>query len=138
MRRRVFDTNIYVDWINSGLHEDVLFERGIVRHMSAVVLMELRAGAFAPKDRRLIERLERTFRAVERLVVPSQVVYSDAGDVLRLLQSRRGYRLRASHSIVNDVLIALSARTIGATVVTQNRDDYRAIHSIRPFQLQVV
>ena len=38
------------------------------------------------------------------------------------------------HSIVNDVLIALSARSIGATVVTQNERDYRAIQFVRPFQ----
>jgi predicted nucleic acid-binding protein len=106
--------------------------------MSAVVVMELRAGAFSPRDRKLLQRLEGTFRQVERLVVPSETVYSEAGDVLRLLQSRRGYQLRGSHSIVNDVLIALSARSIGAAVVTQNADDYSAIRSIRPFRLQIV
>jgi len=138
VRRRVFDTGIYIDWINSGLHEEVLFETGIVRHLSAVVLMELEAGAFRPRDRKLLHTLERTFRRVERLLVPSAGVYSEAGEVLRRLQSRRGYELRKSHSIVNDVLIALSARSIGATVVTQNRGDYEAIRSIRPFGLQTV
>ena len=49
----------------------------------------------------------------------------------------RGFHLEASHSIVNDVLIALSARSIGATVVTQNESDYRAIQAVRAFQLQV-
>jgi predicted nucleic acid-binding protein len=39
---------------------------------------------------------------------------------------------------VNDVLIALSARSIGAAVVTQNADDYRAIRSIRHFRLRIV
>jgi hypothetical protein len=32
------------------------------------------------------------------------------------------------------VLIALSARSIGATVVTQNERDFRAIQTIRPFR----
>lgn len=41
-------------------------------------------------------------------------------------------------TIVNDVLIALSARSIGATVVTQNESHYRAIQAIRPFRLVVV
>jgi hypothetical protein len=39
---------------------------------------------------------------------------------------------------VNDVLIALSARSIGATVMTQNGNDYRAIQSVEPFQLVIV
>ncbi len=47
----------------------------------------------------------------------------------------RNFRLATSHSIVNDVLIALSARSIGATVVTQNEGHYRAIQAVRPFQL---
>ena len=80
--------------------------------------MELRAGAFRARDRRLL-------------------AYREAGDVLRLLQSRHDYRLASRHSIVNDVLIALSARSIGATVVTQNARDYRAIRSIRSFRLEL-
>jgi predicted nucleic acid-binding protein len=35
----------------------------------------------------------------------------------------------------NDVLIALSARSIGASVVAQNERDYRAIMALRPFRL---
>jgi hypothetical protein len=35
-------------------------------------------------------------------------------------------------------LIALSARSIGAAVITQNGDHYRAIQSVRPFELIVV
>lgn len=38
--------------------------------------------------------------------------------------------MKVHHSIVNDVLIALSARSIGATVVTQNGAHYRAIQSV--------
>jgi hypothetical protein len=35
-------------------------------------------------------------------------------------------------------IFALSARSIGATVVTQNESHYRAIQAIRPFRLVVV
>ncbi len=43
-----------------------------------------------------------------------------------------------SPSLVNDVLIALSARMIGATVVTGNARDFAAIREIRRFKLTVV
>jgi len=69
---------------------------------------------------------------------PSRTVFVEAGDALRRLQADRGYDIGASHSIANDVLIALSARSIGATVVTQNERDYRAIQALRPFRLVVV
>lgn len=68
---------------------------------------------------------------------PSRNVFDEAGDALRSLQ-QRGVRVEASHSIVNDVLIALSARSIGATVVSQNERDFRAIQAVRPFELRVV
>ncbi len=71
-------------------------------------------------------------------MVPSRAVFADAGDALRRLQADRGFRIEASHSIVNDLLIALSARSIGAAVVTQNERDYQAIQAVRPFQLIVV
>lgn len=138
MRRVVIDTNIYIDWFNAGRHEGVLFQRAAVKHLSAVVLMELRAGAFAVRDRRLVQHVESAFARAGRILLPSRAVFVEAGDVLRRLQANRGFHLETSHSIVNDVLIALSARSIGATVVTQNEDHYRAIQAIRAFQLVVV
>jgi predicted nucleic acid-binding protein len=138
MRRVVIDTNVYVDWINSGRHEEVLFERETVKYLSAVVLMELRAGAFSERDRRLLQRLQTAFERADRVLTPSRSVFAEAGDALRRLQADRGYSIGASHSIANDVLIALSARSIGASVVTQNGRDYRAIRAVRPFRLAIV
>jgi predicted nucleic acid-binding protein len=116
----------------------VLFERGAVKYLSAVVLMELRAGAFTASDRRLVRRLRACFEKAGRLLVPSGVVFDEAGETLRRLRAERGYKLAASHSIVNDGLNALSARATGAVVVTQNERDFRAIQAIRPFGLELV
>jgi predicted nucleic acid-binding protein len=138
MRRLVIDTNIYVDWFNAGLHEDILFQRDTVKHLSALVLMELRAGAFSKSDRRLVERVEGAFAKAGRILVPSRTVFEEAGDVLRRLQAERGFRIKGHHSVVADVLIAMSARSIGATVVTENGRHYRAIQSVRPFHLIIV
>jgi len=134
----VIDTGIYIDWLNAGRHEEILFERETVKYLSAVVMMELRAGAFEVRDRRHLRRLERVFERTNRILVPTTGVFAEAGEVLRLLQSRRGYNLKTGRSITNDVLIALSARSIGATVVTANVDDYRAIRSFRSFPLRLV
>jgi len=137
MRRLVIDTNIYIDWFNAGRHEDILFQRNAVKHLSAVVLMELRAGAFSSADRRLVRRVASAFEKAGRILAPSRNVFDEAGDALRRLHER-GFRIETSHSIVNDVLIALSARSIGATVVTQNERDFKAIRAVRPFELRVV
>lgn len=138
MRRIVIDTNIYIDWFNAGLHEDILFQRDTVKHLSTVVLMELRAGAFSSSDHRLVQQVERAFAKAGRILLPSRAVFAEAGDTLRRLQTDRGFRIETSHSMVGDVLIALSARSIGATVVTENERHYRAIQAVRPFRLRIV
>ena len=138
MRRLVTDTNIYIDWINAGRHADFLFQRDAVKHLSAVVLMELRAGARSSSDRRLVQRVETAFAKAGRILVPTRAVFVDAGDTLRRLLASRSFRIENRHSIVSDVLIALSAWSIGATVVTQNERHYRAIQAARPFELVIV
>jgi predicted nucleic acid-binding protein len=138
LRRLVIDTNVYIDWLNEGRYEDVLFQRGAVKYLSAVVLMELRAGASSPADRKILGRLEGDFASARRLLTPSSEVFADAGDTLRRLHADHGYNVGGGPSIVNDVLIALSARSIGATVVTQNARDYRTIAKVRPFRLAIV
>ena len=138
MERVVIDTNIYVDWLNKGQHEAILFQREAVKYLSAVVLMELSAGAFSTRDRRLVREVTSAFAKVGRILVPSVTIYEEAGDVLRRLQESRGYTVASAYGLVNDVLIALSARSIGATVITQNERDFVAIQSIRPFKLASV
>lgn len=138
MERVVIDTNVYVDWLNEGQHEAVLFQREAVKYLSAVVLMELSAGAFSTRDRRLVREVTSAFAKVGRILVPAVANYEEAGDVLRRLQESRGYTVATAYGLVNDVLIALSARSIGATVITQNERDFVAIQTIRPFKLALV
>lgn len=78
------------------------------------------------------------FRRAGRILLPTASVYEEAGEVLRLLQTEMDYNLEGAFSLTNDVLIALSARSIGATVLTQNRSDFEAIRAIRPFRLALV
>jgi predicted nucleic acid-binding protein len=138
VRRIVVDTNVYIDWINQGRHEDVLFDRRTVKYLSAVVMMELRAGAFSPRDVRLLVKLERAFDKAGRVLTPTARVFAQAGETLKRMQAELSYNVKASHSIANDVLIALSARSIGAAVATRNVRDYRAIQAVRPFALLTV
>jgi predicted nucleic acid-binding protein len=138
MRRVVIDTNLYIDWLNAGRHEEVLFERDAVKFLSAVVMLELYAGAFSSRDRRVLRGVVGAFDRANRILLPSATVYEDAGHVLRALQESRGYQVAGSSSLVNDVLIALSARSIGANVVTSNARDFAAIREVRPFTLTVV
>jgi predicted nucleic acid-binding protein len=138
VRRVVIDTNLYIDWLNEGRHEDVLFQRDAVKYLSTVVVLELYAGAFSSRDRRVLGSIVGAFARAGRMLVPSGPVWEDAGHVLRALQTSRGSVGAGYPSLVNDVLIALSARTIGATVTTSNERDFAAICQVRPFKLVIV
>ena len=138
MQRVIIDTNVYIDWINDGKYEAVIFQRDAVKHLSAVVIMELAAGAFSTRDRRVVHEIASAFGKAGRVVAPTVSMYQEAGEVLRQLQQSLGYTLASAHGLANDVLIALSARSIGAVVITQNDRDFAAIQKIRPFKLSLI
>ena len=103
----VIDTNVYVDWFNKGRHEAVLFQREAVKYLSAVVFMELSAGAFSAGDRRLVREVTSAFAKAGRILVPTVTIYEETGDVLRRLQQSRGYTMASAYGLVNDVLLTL-------------------------------
>jgi predicted nucleic acid-binding protein len=138
MQKVLFDSNILIDWLNAGKYSEILFGRGLVKYLSAVVILELEAGAFSAKDRRLIQQMARGFEQSQRIVTPTIADWQVAGVLLRRLQQEKDYNLSKAHSLTNDVLIALSARRIGAAVITQNSADFEAIRQLRPFSLLLV
>ncbi|MBN1605245.1 MAG: PIN domain-containing protein [Polyangiaceae bacterium] len=109
--------------------------RDLVRHLAAVVAMELRVGASTLPARRALDKLLRAYRASSRVVVPSAALYDEAGRVLRKLRES-GREIRHA-ALVNDVLIALCARSVGATLYTRD-EDHRVIRDVVGNGLEVV
>jgi predicted nucleic acid-binding protein len=136
MTKLLLDTNVYVGWFNHGLHETLLVGPGFVRYLSSVVQMELRVGAVTRPARRLLDQLVRTHAASARIIAPTPPVFDEAGLVLRALRVA-GREVRQA-SLVNDVLIALTARRLGATLYTGDAEDFEAIRGVREFSLEVV
>ena len=136
MRRVLIDTNVYIDWMNTGSHDAAVIGPGLVRHLSAVVPMELEAGARTLPARRAVKQLGDTFTRLDRLAAPSVASFRQAGPLLRSLRAR-GREVRRA-ALVNDVLIALTARELGATVLTNDASDFGAIQRFLDFSLTVV
>ena len=97
--------------------------------------MELRVGATMLPARRALDQLARPYRAGGRVITPGAEIFDQAGRTLQAL--REGGREIRRSSLVNDVLIALSARSIGATLLTADAD-YQAIRSAVDFKLEIV
>ncbi len=133
MQSVVFDSDLYIDWIEAGLYQELMLDRSLIRYMSTVVLLELQAGALTTASADAVGVLYKTFGRTGRRLVPSVETYWRAGSVVRTLQARYRINLRRRIRLTNDCLIALSARQIGATLLTRNVRDYKLIREITPF-----
>jgi predicted nucleic acid-binding protein len=134
--RVVLDTNLYVGWLNRSLHPELFLGREYVRYLSSVVLMELRAGASTRRASTALDQLLRGYQGGGRLVAPPAQLFDRAGTILRRLRFAGRDVRRAS--FVHDVLIALTARAIGATLYTSDAGDFQAIREIERFALEIV
>ena len=104
--------------------------------MSAVVMMELIAGAHDNSRRKFYEEIFRRYEKNDLLIVPNGDDWLFAAKILFLLTHARRHshagKLRrlppgASQRLALDVLIAVSARRWKAQVVTENWSDFKAI-----------
>lgn len=138
MQKLLIDTNIWIDWINQGSYEDLLLDKGVVKYLSAIVLMELYAGAYNQKNKKQVDQLVRPFQRTQRIISPTTENYRDAGWIMAKLKNRHGFQMKKAVGLSHDILIALTARAIGATVLTANRDDFEMIQSLSFFHLQVI
>jgi predicted nucleic acid-binding protein len=140
--KHLIDTDLYVDLIQSGMTLPLIREiydkdtPGI--YFSSVVAQELLAGARSPAARRRVEILYRPFERVGRVVTPTHGQWKDAGGILaKVLDDRPDLKTKLP-ALVNDCLLALSARSLGASLYTRNRDDFILLQSVRSFSLVVM
>lgn len=123
----LLDTNGFIDHVRADLYADWIFGgvSNIIRFLSAVVLLELRIGADTRRRQRAVDRIQAAF-PTGRLIAPLPLLFDHAGRLFRTLHGD-GSGLDDRLGPVNDLLIALTARQIGATVVTNNLEDFRQI-----------
>ena len=135
----VFDTNVYVAALREGVNGPAfarIRERAPRTVLASVVSAELRAGATDQTGRLAVLDLADQFDRLGRIVTPDARSWSLAGDVLGDLRRREpGLRAKIA-SLWNDALIALSARQIGASIVTDNVRDFELLRRFVRFDLE--
>lgn len=142
MAKHLIDTDLYIDLIQSGTTLPIIRELydkeapGI--YFSSIVVQELLAGARSPAGRRRAETLFRPFEKAGRVVTPNYSQWKDTGIVLSKVLGMRSDLKAKLPGLVNDCLLALSARSLGATLYTRNREDFIRLQSVRSFSLVVI
>ena len=142
MQKHVIDTDLYVDLIRTGKSHPVIREiyeketPGI--HFNSVVAQELLGGVRSALGRRLVRALLEPFERAGRIITPTHKVWKEAGYILsRIIRIHPEFKNKLP-GLVNDSLLAASARSIGATLYTRNREDFQLIYGVQPFSLVVI
>lgn len=140
----VFDTSVYINALRQA-DESVFLLRSyedengqIPVWLSAVVLEELYAGAVEARTQRLLDRMEKNFDLMKRLLVPVKSDWIETGKVLNKIGERFGYDQIGKGRITNDTLIATSTYRRGFTLLTLNTKDFDRIGVFRPLRVRPI
>lgn len=127
----LFDTNVYISFIRDRAHAEELLRRGSRKYLSAVVLMELWAGAKTRRAGRLVEHLQRPYAAAHRIITLRPSQYIAVGQFFSALPARYG-GLRKSAGFLNDIQIAHTALHLGAVLFTEDERHFEVIRERLP------
>ena len=129
----VFDPSIFVDHLRTGRHQQrIAATTGLVRN-SAVVLAELSRAANKPAERQFVERLTRNHPTL----TPTENNWLESGRLLSKIHVDKSFGPEKLRDLHFDLLIALTARSVGARLVTSNRVDFELITSYHKLQLEI-
>jgi predicted nucleic acid-binding protein len=129
----IFDTSVLVDHLRTGRHEErINAVTGLIRN-SSVVLAELWRGATKRQEHAFLEALARN----HLVLTPTEKNWLESGQILGKICIRKGFSPDKLRDLHFDVLIALTARSHGARLITSNRADFEMISSYKKFQLEI-
>lgn len=129
----IFDTSIFIDHLRTGCHQERIDTiSGLIR-TSSVVLAELWRGAGKPAEQSFLKELEKN----HPVLTPSEKVWLESGHLLGKMRAAKGFTPDKLRDLHFDLLIALTARSVGARLITSNRGDFELIKSYRDFHLEV-
>lgn len=140
----VFDTSVYISALRKG-DSNILSQRKILEKngstplwLSAVVLEELYAGASEKKSIKTINKFEKSFTKINRLLLPNQSDWSIAGQVLNKIGKKYGFEKIGKARLTNDTVLAMSIARNGFSLLTKNAKDFEIISEFRKFEWEIV
>ena len=134
------DSSVYIHGFRETAFGESLrqFHKQHLPHLvlSVVVAHEILVGAATSRKWQAFHRgIVEPFRARRRLHVPAASIWELAASVDRRLRKRPDLASKlGTRSFFNDMLIAASARNLGATVITENAEDFGLISTVLDIQ----
>ncbi|MGD0632257.1 MAG: type II toxin-antitoxin system VapC family toxin [Terracidiphilus sp.] len=129
----IFDTSVLIENQRTARHSERLAScPGRIRN-SSVVLAELWRGVTASAERQFVKALEES----RPILTPTEKCWLESGQLLAKIRADKRFEPHKLRDLHFDVLIALTARSYGARVITSNRADFELIHEYLEFKLEV-
>ena len=136
----VFDTNIYIHVLQDRAfaltHAQRYSDLLPSTYFSSVVAQELLVGCMDDLAVRRVQKFLEPFERVRRIINPSYADWKEAALIVVKITRRRRDLMSKKFALINDVLIALACRSIGATLVTRNLKDFEIIRGIIGFRFR--
>lgn len=129
----IFDTSVLIDDLRTGRHQRKIQSITGLLRTSSVVLAELWRGATNPAEQRFLRALERN----HPVLTPTKKNWLESGQILARIRAHMGFAPEKLRNLHFDVLIALTARSHGARVITSNGTDFTLIQRYRKFELEL-
>lgn len=135
-QKAILDTSFLVEHFRKGTVYGTFLNLNRLYHItfSSVVLMELLSGAYDSKEQKLIKQIINNFTVIS---VTERQWYIAGNIMLKLRKGKKVDPLRIK-SLIADILIAISARDIGAILVTKNERDFKLIREVSDFKYLAV
>ena len=106
--------------------------------LSAVVAYELYVNTQGHQTQRLVHEFISPMERTGRVVSPTFADWREAAIIVTTIENKDpGWRSKLP-ALLNDILIVLCARRIGATLLTYNREDFRLIRRHKDFALRIL
>ena len=129
----IFDTSVFIDDLRTGRHQQrIQSVTGLIR-TSSVVLAELWRGATKPSEQTFLRALGRN----HPVLTPTEKNWLESGQILGKIRAAPGFTPQKLRDLHFDVLIALTARSHGARLITSDRTDFQIINNYCKLQLEI-
>jgi predicted nucleic acid-binding protein len=129
----ILDTSVFIAHLRTGCHhERIRSVSGLIR-TSSVVLSELWRGATRPAEKAFLRELEKN----HPVLTPTEKNWLESGRILGGMRADKGFSPEKLRGLHFDVLIALTARSHGARLISSDRADFELIRKYRAFELEL-
>ena len=138
----ILDTNVYIGAFQSQERE-ALFRAAFFplipeTFLSSVVAYELLVNAVGDETSELLHQFTKPMEQAGRIISPTFNNWLEASEIVTRIGTKEKNLRSKLPSLLNDILIALCARQIGATVITYNKEDFLLIRRHKEFRLRLL